>query len=158
MVAIEMAEEEIEEFLERRGTGTLALTDGAETYAVPESFGYDGDSLYFQLVHAEDSRKMDFIETTGIATFTTSIEDPPQSVVVRGPLEKVREDEKMVATNAIAENAVLPTLNVIPNHSPEDLDMEFYRLTPHERTGRKFGPAVDSNERASRTRAHLESN
>ncbi len=143
MVATEMTENEIGEFLKEHGTGILSLTDSEETYAVPESFGYDGDRLYFQLVYDEGSQKMAFIETTEIATFTVSTENPTRSVIVRGTLEKVSEDEEIVATNAIAENSELPTLNVIPDQSLEDLMMEYYQLIPRERSGRKFGTASE---------------
>jgi len=143
MVATEMTEDEIGELLKEHGAGILSLTDGVETYAVPESFGYDGDRLYFQLVYDEDSQKMAFIETTEIATFTVSVENPTRSVIVRGTLKKMSEDEEIVATNAIAENSVLPTLNVIPDRPLEDLMMEYYQLIPREQSGRKFGAAFE---------------
>jgi nitroimidazol reductase NimA-like FMN-containing flavoprotein (pyridoxamine 5'-phosphate oxidase superfamily) len=143
MVATQMTDEEISEFLKEHGSGVLSLSDGGETYAVPESFGYDGGSLYFQLVYTDDSHKMTYIETTEIATFTVSDEDPAQSVIIRGPLNKVPDDQVVVATNAIAENAALPTLNVLPDTSLEDLEMEFYQLTPTEQSGRKFGTIAE---------------
>ncbi|MFC7166883.1 pyridoxamine 5'-phosphate oxidase family protein [Halospeciosus flavus] len=139
-----MTKEEMEQFLREEGTGVLSLTDGTETYAVPMSFGYDGDHLYFQFVYGSESQKMAFVESTGVATFTVSTEEPPRSVIVRGPLEDVPAEEEVVATNAIAENAVLPTLNMIPDRSLNELTLEYYRLLPREQSGRKFGTAFQS--------------
>jgi len=139
MVAVEMTVDEVDDFLRRQGSGTLSLADGAESYAVPESFGYDGEHLYFQLVQTDDSRKMQFIETTEVATLTAWHEEPPRSVVVHGAIEPVPETEEAAAANAIAENAMVPTLNVLPDCTLEELGMTYYRLIPAEQSGRKFG-------------------
>lgn len=139
----EMVEDESEAFLQRETSGTLSLTDGRDTYAVPESFGYDGEYLYFQPVYGGDSQKMAFIETTDTATFTVWTENPARSVIVRGAIEEVPEEQDVIATNAIAENAELPTLNVIPDQPLEELSMDHYRLRPGEVSGRKFGVATD---------------
>ncbi len=134
-----MSRREIDDFLEERGAGVLSLTRETDTYAVPESFGYDGDHLYFQFIYDEDSRKMAFMETTDTVTFTAFTETPPQSVIVRGTLERIPADDELLATEAIAENSELPTLNVLPDRQFEDLTTEYYRLVPGERSGRKFG-------------------
>lgn len=139
MVAVDMSADEIDDLLGRQGVGTLSLADDDETYAIPESFGYDGEHLYFQLVRNGESRKMRFIETTGTATFTVWVEQPARSVVVRGTIEPVPAGDEMAASNAIAENATLPTLNVVPDSTVDQLEMDYYRLVPDELTGRKFG-------------------
>ena len=135
----EMSRREIDTFLESVGVGVLALTDGAEAYAIPESFGYDGEDVYFQFVHHEDSHKMRLIETTETATFTVYAENVARSVLVRGTLEPVPVENELQATNAIAENATIPTLNVDPTLSLEKLSFDFYRLVPAELSGRTFG-------------------
>ena len=140
MTATALTRDEIDAFLRAQGTGVLSLTDGAETYAVPESFGYEGGSLYFQLVSDSDSQKLSFMETTNIATLTAFTDDPPRSVLVRGPLEPVPEADQARASSAIAANATIPTLNVSLETATDDLAFEFYRLVPRELSGRAFDP------------------
>lgn len=131
----ELGREECDELLREMGSGVLSLTDGTETYAVPMSFGYDGGNLYFQFVHNEDSRKTEFIETTDVSTFTVFSENPPRSVIVRGALEPVTDDEALAAA-AISKNAVVPSLNVSSENSLDDLVFDFYHLRPDEVSGR----------------------
>ena len=138
MTADELSDDEVEALLRRANTGTLSLAEGGDTYAVPQSFGYDGETLYFQLAYDDDSRKMEYIETTTTATFTVYEERPAQSVIVQGPLEPVPEGEETLATNAIAENAVIPTLNVSLDTPLEALRFDFYRLVPESLSGWRF--------------------
>ncbi|WP_096389063.1 pyridoxamine 5'-phosphate oxidase family protein [Halopenitus persicus] len=151
MVTVQLEADEIDEILRTAGSGVLSLCNGTETYAVPESFGYDGDVLYFQLVHDDDSEKMAFIETTDAATFTVYDESPAESVIVRGPIETVPEDDRAVAMNAIAENAAIPTLNVSPTAALDDLSMNLYQLRPADVSGRAFGNRRDAAENGRRS-------
>lgn len=141
-MATELRREECDRLLRDSGSGVLSLSDGSETYAVPESFGYDGERLFFQLVWDTDSKKMAFIETTELATFTAFREEPAESVIVQGKLGPVPEDGQVLAATAIAENAVLPTLNVSPKKSPKELTFEFYTLEPTSISGRAFDAFV----------------
>ncbi|MEF8855836.1 MAG: pyridoxamine 5'-phosphate oxidase family protein [Haloplanus sp.] len=143
MTAHELSRDEIDASLRDAGAGVLSLTDGGETYAVPESFGYDGDHIYFQSVYTDDSRKMAFIETTDLATLTVFTECPAESVIVRGRLGAVPDDEAIPARRAIAANATIPALNVSPDTPTEDLEFTLYRLAPEEISGRRFGPTGD---------------
>ena len=129
---------EADVLLRDAGVGTLALTDGAEAYSIPESFGYDGETLYFQFVYTEESKKMAFIETTDRATLTVCTDDPARSVLVQGSVEPVPEDDEIEAAAAIAENATIPTLNVYPETAPGEISMDYYRLRPTEVSGRRF--------------------
>ncbi|SIR66614.1 pyridoxamine 5'-phosphate oxidase family protein [Natronorubrum thiooxidans] len=140
MTATALTRDEIDAFLREQGSGVLSLTDGAETYAVPESFGYEGDVLYFQLGFDSDSQKLSFIETTDVATLTAFTDDPARSVLVRGPLEPVPEADQQRASGAIAANATIPALNVSLETMTDELAFEFYRLVPQELSGRAFGP------------------
>lgn len=133
-----MSKTEVEEFLEETGTGVLSLSSQDESYAIPESFGFQDGALYFQLVWDEGSEKMSYIESTKTATLTVFSEEPAQSVIVRGTIEVVPSDEHPVAATAVAENANIPTLNVIPDKVPAELSMGFYRLEPDEMAGRIF--------------------
>ncbi|MFA9425591.1 pyridoxamine 5'-phosphate oxidase family protein [Natronorubrum sp. A-ect3] len=141
MTATALTRDEIDAFLREQGSGVLSLTDGAETYAVPESFGYDGGNLYFQLVSDSDSQKLSFIETTNTATLTAFTDDPPRSVLARGPLEPVPEAAHQRASSAIAANATIPALNVSLETTTDELAFEFYRLVPRELSGRAFDPS-----------------
>lgn len=139
MVAEPLTDEEIDRFLEEAGTGVLSLADGSDTYAVPMSFGYDGKNLYFQFVYTDGSRKLSFFETTGTATFTTySTDEPARSVVVRGTLQVVPDEEEIVASIAIIENAATPTLNVTTSETLEEVSFDYYQLAPSEISGRRF--------------------
>ena len=144
-MTVELTKEEIETLLQESGSGVLALTDGEEAYSIPESFGYDGDKLYFQFAYTKDSKKMAFLETTETATLTIYTENPAKSVLVQGPIEAVPEDEEIRATTAIAENASIPTLNVYPETALQELTMDYYQLTPATITGRSFNVFTPSS-------------
>ncbi|MFD1643677.1 pyridoxamine 5'-phosphate oxidase family protein [Halohasta litorea] len=137
-MATELSREEIDLLLCESGVGVLALTNGSEAYSIPESFGYDGETLYFQFVFTSGSKKMALLETTDTASFTVYDEQPAQSVLVQGPVESVPEGNEPKAATAIAENASIPTLNVYPDTPPDEFTMEFYRLRPTAVTGRQF--------------------
>jgi len=139
MTATEMGRAEVDDTLRSVGAGVLSLTDGTETYAVPESFGYDGDHVYFQFVYGADSDKLRFVETTEVATLTAFTEDPTRSVIVRGEIDRVPDTDDPVAMRAIAANATIPTVDVSLDTDPDELTFAFYRLIPSERSGRTFG-------------------
>ncbi|ADD07613.1 FMN-binding domain protein (plasmid) [Natrialba magadii ATCC 43099] len=134
----ELSQEETDLLLRDLGIGVLALTNGSEAYSIPESFGYDGETLYFQFVHTPDSKKMALLETTETATFTVYDEQPTQSVLVQGPVEPIPEGNESKATTAIAENASIPTVNVYPDTTPDEFTIDYYRLRPTAITGRQF--------------------
>jgi len=134
----ELSRAESDTLLRESGVGVLALTNSTEPYSIPESFGYDGETLYFQFVYTPESKKMAFLETTETATFTVYDEQPAKSVIVSGTLEPVPEDEEPKAATAITENASIPTLNVYPDTAPDEFAVDYYRLTPNSITGRQF--------------------
>jgi len=138
---VELNRAQIDDRLRDAGTGVLALADSGDAYAIPESFGYDGEHLYFQFVFDDDSRKMSYVETTAMATHVVYTTDPTASVVVIGALERVREDDRASAAAAIGDNAEIPAVNVSPTKESDALTYEFYRLTPTEISGRKFEAA-----------------
>lgn len=116
----------------------IALTDGDEAYSIPESFGYDGENVYFQFAHTPENNKMAFLETTETAMLTVYDEQPAKSVLVQGPVEHVSEDKQPRAATAITENASIPTLNVSPETTLKDVTMNYYHLAPTTITGREF--------------------
>lgn len=144
MTARSMSRDEIDAHLREVGVGVLSLADGAETYAIPESFGYDGDALYFQFGYDDDSDKMAYITTTAVATFTVHTTDPARSVVARGPIDPVPDSATDRATAALAANATMPNLNVSTDTADADLTFECYRVSPDELSGRVFGVQSDA--------------
>jgi nitroimidazol reductase NimA-like FMN-containing flavoprotein (pyridoxamine 5'-phosphate oxidase superfamily) len=137
-MATELISTECDAVLRESGVGVLALTDGDEAYSIPESFGYDGETVYFQFAHTPESKKMAFLETTETATLTVYDEQPAKSVLVQGPVEHVPEDKQPQAASAITENASIPTLNVSPETTLKDVTMNYYQLAPTTITGREF--------------------
>ncbi|WP_134672287.1 pyridoxamine 5'-phosphate oxidase family protein [Halorussus marinus] len=137
-MATELTSAECDTVLRESGVGVLALTDGDEAYSIPESFGYDGETVYFQLVHTSESKKMEFLETTETATLTVYDEQAVKSVLVQGPVEHVPEDKQPQAATTITQNASIPTLNVYPETTLEDTTMNYYQLAPTTITGREF--------------------
>ncbi len=131
-----MSESAVDAFLREQGTGILALARDGESYAVPLSFGYDGNRMYFVFVgyHAE-SRKTRFADATDRATLTTyAVESVTewQSVIVSGRLERTPEEEWETARAAIEDTAWYPSLfrQADPRGS-----VTLWTLVPDEMTG-----------------------
>ncbi len=115
LVANETSEAEAEEILREHGTGVLSLAREGEAYAVPVSFGYDGERCFFVFVgYHEPSTKATFAETTDRATLTVyddTERDDWHSVLVRGELTQLEsEAEWNLAREAIDDNAWYPSL------------------------------------------------
>jgi hypothetical protein len=127
--------------LERADTGTLALCADGETYAVPMSFGYDGDRCYFAFLESgEESRKVAFAAETDRACLTVTDTageegdgDDWASVVARGPLDPVPEGAWDELQSALSANAWHPSLF---GASSPMRGVTGYVLTVAELTGR----------------------
>ncbi len=106
----------VERFLADRGVGVLSMADDGEAYGIPLSYGYDAaaDRLYFVLLQTgERSQKEAFVERTDRASFTVfdvAGRGDWRSVVARGPLRPLDEDEYERATAAIESDAWYPSL------------------------------------------------
>ncbi|MFC7135489.1 pyridoxamine 5'-phosphate oxidase family protein [Halobaculum litoreum] len=100
--------------LREHGTGVLSLARGGEAYAVPVSFGFDGERCYFVFIgYHEPSTKTTFAESTERATLTmydADGRDDWHSVSVRGPLTRLGEDDWPAAREAIGDNGWYPGL------------------------------------------------
>ena len=114
LVENEMDEAALEAALREHGTGVLSLARDGEAYAVPVSFGYDGDRCYFVFIgYHEPSTKAEFAEATERATLTmyeVGGRDDWHSVNVRGRLSRLGEDDWPAAREAIGDNAWHPGL------------------------------------------------
>jgi len=133
--------DDVARVLETAGHGVLALADDGESYAIPISFGYDGDeNVYFQFGFGESSRKRAFLDSTTRATLVVSdVQSTSEwtSVVVAGPIEPVEVAESPStadAFEAFADNAFVPR-----NALDGDLDatdFTLYELAIESATGR----------------------
>lgn len=79
---------------------------------------------------------MRFVDAADLETVTVVTE----SVIVRGRLVPVPDDETLLAQRAIAANATVPALDVSPDTPIEELDCLRYRLPPEELSGQWFDP------------------
>lgn len=135
---VPMSEAEEEQFLHDQGQGVLSLARDGEAYGLPVSFGYDGGDLYFILLQFGDhSEKLDFVDATERATFSTFEFDDEhhwRSVLVRGSLEKVADEDEDEATDIMFDNAQFASL--FPHGEPIT-DHPRYRLVADEVTGQK---------------------
>jgi len=134
----EMTDEEMVETLADVGYGTLSLSEEAGPYAVPVSFGYDGDAAYTYLLRfGEESRKIDAAERTERACLTVFEVESRfdwRSVVVTGPLEEVDDVEH--AEEVMEDNAWHPSLFASAATEPMT-EVRRVRLRIDEATGRK---------------------
>jgi nitroimidazol reductase NimA-like FMN-containing flavoprotein (pyridoxamine 5'-phosphate oxidase superfamily) len=135
LVANELSDEEMEGVLHEAGTGILSLARGGESYAVPISFGYDGEQCYFVFVgYHQPSLKEAFAESTATATLSVyEVEDVSEwhSVVVRGRIERIEEDWTD-GRAAIGDNAWYPSL--FRGADPRG-NVAMWTLIPDEVTG-----------------------
>lgn len=138
LCGVPMTESERDEFLDEQGQGVLSLARDGDAYGVPIYFGGDDGTLYFVLLQfIDDSQKLEFAEATGTATFSTfEFEDEHhwRSVVVRGPLESVAEEDRAAVDDVMFDNARFASL--FPHGEPITAHPR-YRLVPEETTGQK---------------------
>ena len=135
---IEMSDDEIDQFLTEQGHGTLSLADDGAAYGVPISFGYDGELLYMSLLEfGDESMKGAFLETTSTACLTTydvTTRFDWKSVIVRGEIRDVSDDDVEYMDGVLDENAWFPT--IFPPSDPMT-GVHHISLVPEERSGRK---------------------
>lgn len=135
-----MSEDQIQEFLTEQGVGILTLPDGEIPYAVPMSFGYDGDStLYFLfLLFGTESRKetlSDRAQGARFVVYAAQSMDDWQSVSLTGQISAVPEDEWDELQSAM-QNAWHPDL--FSSASPMR-GIQGYQLQIEEWTGIQHG-------------------
>ncbi|KTG30280.1 pyridoxamine 5'-phosphate oxidase family protein [Haloferax profundi] len=139
----------VDEVLREQGHGVLSIAIDGDVYARPMSFGYDGQSLYFQLAAPPGSPKSEFAECGVTAELVISefeSVDDWHSVVVRGELTGVPNGDEVTAFEAIADNAVFPQ-NAID--TGECQQFELARLAIESAEGR-VGPSASIAEAVQR--------
>ncbi|WP_435065454.1 pyridoxamine 5'-phosphate oxidase family protein [Halobaculum sp. EA56] len=134
----EMTDGEIADALADIGYGTLSLQGESGPYAVPVSFGYDGDAVYTYLLRfGEESRKIDAAERSERACLTAFEVESRfdwRSVVVAGTLEEV--DDAEYAEEVMDDNAWHPSLFASAATEPMT-EVRRVRLRIDEASGRK---------------------
>ena len=135
---LEMNDQEVDGILTAKGYGTLSLADAGDAYAVPISFGYDGDRLFMFLIEfGNKSEKIDAAASTDTACLTTYVVESQYdwaSAIVRGTLKEVAEDERKYMEEVMEDNAWHPSL--FPPSEPTT-GINRLELVIDEATGRK---------------------
>ena len=146
LVGRELEERRFRDCMDRAEYGVLSLADGGDAYGTPLSFGYADDlsELYFLLAFETKSTKRAYLETTDTASFVvtdSNLPDAWESVIVRGPVWRVPEDEKQAAYTALAETAVFPASATFEDYVDSvPVDQGLYRLEAESVTGRYANP------------------
>ncbi|WP_226013444.1 pyridoxamine 5'-phosphate oxidase family protein [Halomicrobium salinisoli] len=134
---IEMDEEERDEFLGNGGTGVLSLStpDDDPPHAVPVSYGYDQteSTFYFRLAAGESKGDLDGRPVVFVVHGDG--DDRWRSVVARGHLEDVDNEDIATETLDGLDHVDIPLVDIF--HAPtREVDFEFHRLVPDELTAR----------------------
>ena len=133
-----LTDDELEERLGDRGHGTLALADGDDAYAVPLNYYYDGSRFLLRMSEEPGSQKVSYAAATETATFLIyeyDDEGHSWSIVIRGRIERLPEDEQGEFTDAWL-NEYFPPFRLFDEAVPE-VELVLYELEPTEVTGRR---------------------
>lgn len=139
----EMTSEELDEFLGRKETGVLALSQTDEPYAIPISYGYDADTrtFYMRLVSTPQSQKRKFLDSSPAVRLVVYEEAEAKttylSVVVSGSLEEISPEELTVEQIEQYGAAKRPLFEIW-GESRENLDIQLYELNPDNVSGRRI--------------------
>jgi hypothetical protein len=135
-----MDRREVDTFLGEEGTGVLALARDDESYAIPVSYGYDGEeeTFYLRLAFHPDSRKREFLGPSRTVSLVVSAETDEgwRSVVARGRLRETGEAALDSSLVEAIRRIDIPFFTVFDRPARE-LDFELFQLVPDELTGQK---------------------
>ena len=141
--AVVMDRDEIDELLGTGGVGVLALAEENDPYAIPVSYGYDGDDVYLRLGFGEDSEKKQYLANSErvVLVVTNEGDQGWESTVVRGTLSEIPE-ASIDGTVVEAIRSIDIPFFTIYEEAPRELEYQLYRLHPDEITGRREKPPV----------------
>ncbi|MFB6154461.1 MAG: pyridoxamine 5'-phosphate oxidase family protein [Haloferacaceae archaeon] len=132
--------EDSERTLRREPVGALGLATADGTpYVIPMSFGYHGESLYFQM--ESSGRKIDLVEENprgSLMVVSYPEEGVSESVVVAGRIEPVPADEESAAFAALADNAEFGGDLTVWGVPLAESSPRLYALRPESMSGRRF--------------------
>ncbi|WP_372910694.1 pyridoxamine 5'-phosphate oxidase family protein [Salinigranum sp.] len=135
-----MDRREVVAFLGEEGTGVLALARDDESYAIPVSYGYDGDeeTFYLRLAFHPDSQKREFLGPSRTVSLVVSAETNEgwRSIVARGRLRETGEAALDSSLVEAIRRIDIPFFTVFDRPARE-LDFELFQLVPDELTGQK---------------------
>ena len=130
--------EEIDRRLRECGHGVLALARGNDAYGIPLNYCYDGNRLFVRFGESADSEKLDYANETGTATlvvYDASDEPNSWSVIVRGQLRRLDEEERAAFTESDL-NEAFPPFRLF-DETVECVDIAIFELVPEAVAGRK---------------------
>lgn len=133
-----MSDEELTERLDEESFGVLSLARDDEAYAIPVGLHYNGERVLFRLSDDEDSEKLRFLESTERASlllYEAPGERDSWSVLIRGPVRKLPEDEQAEISDAELNEWFAPFR--VFDEAIEDVEFALYELEPDTITGRK---------------------
>lgn len=138
--------EETDALLARHETGVLALARGDDPYAIPISYGYDGDDrrFFLRLVSTPESEKRAFLDGSPNVRLVVYEEAAAEyeSAVVTGTLEPIaREDITPEHIEQYGE-AKRPLFEIW-GEARDDLDIQLYVLEPEAISGRRIELEAD---------------
>lgn len=145
-----LSEEELDQRLQTADFGVLSLAREGEAYAIPVSFHYDDGRVLLRLGTEDrgrhrgprapsegDSEKIQFLEATDRATvllYEAPAEDESWSVLLRGPIRPLSEEERAEISAADVNEWFAPFR--VFDEAIEDVSYELYELDPDSVTGR----------------------
>lgn len=136
--SVALSAADIDDRLDNGGTGVIALAKDDRPYAVPVSYGYDGDTFYLRLGFAPESEKRAFV--AGRPTVKLVVYDEADegwwSVVVTGTLDEVTEAALDSRVSTAIRQIDIPFVT-IQEEAPRDIDFRLYRLDAESVTGRQ---------------------
>ena len=136
----EMTNAEIDEFLGHRETGVLSLARDDDPYAIPISYGYDGENrdLYMRLVSTPESEKRAFLESTPHCKLVIYDENDStyRSVIASGTLESI-EPNDLTPEQIVQYGDTRRPLFEIWAEGKDALNIELYKLVPERIEGRR---------------------
>lgn len=135
-----MDDEEVADYLERMGVGTLCMGNESGGYGIPMAFGYDrsANRCIFQLSFGEDSLKTEFIEegaVMSLSVFDWEGVDDWRSVVARGTFHQIPAEENTVPAGIFASYSKIASPEVF-RQELRHLEFEWYELRVDDLTGR----------------------
>jgi hypothetical protein len=131
-------DDEVERRLRERSHAVLALARENDAYAVPLNYHYDEERLFLRVSEEPGSTKVAFIRSTETATLVVyGVEDDERSwsVMVRGRIDRLPDDEQEGITDALV-NEWFPPFRLF-DEDVLDVEMAIYELVPDEMIGRK---------------------
>ncbi|ELY49240.1 pyridoxamine 5'-phosphate oxidase-related FMN- binding protein [Natronorubrum bangense JCM 10635] len=131
--------------LVRNGIGVLAVVDEGIPYAIPMSFGYQGDEMTFAMQWGTGygGRKSKAIRSNSNVCFTIYEQDSDvpetwRSVVVTGEIYEISEENQVEAFSSLATNAEFASDLEMWGIPFEEIEMSLFGLNTEDCEGREF--------------------